>query len=98
MCPVTSEQDTESHLVSSSRPLNLSNGPRSDPVLTPECEEWTTPTTNIVDSSTCMNADGVFLSFYVCVCVFSFILVKKKVEFIEEQAGKWGYGLNCRFE
>lgn len=79
MCPVTSEQDTESHLVSSSRPLNLSNGPRSDPVLTPECEEWTTPTTNIVDSSTCMNADGFFLSFYVCVCVFSFILVKKKL-------------------
>lgn len=98
MCPVTSEQDTESHLVSSSRPLNLSNGPRSDPVLTPECEEWTTPTTNIVDSSTCMNADGFFFVFLcVCLCVFIYF-GEKKVEFIEEQAGKWGYGLNCRFE
>lgn len=33
MCPVNTEQDTESHLVSSSRPLNLPNGPLSDLVL-----------------------------------------------------------------
>ena len=29
MCPVNTKPDTESHLVSSSRPLNLPNGPQS---------------------------------------------------------------------